>query len=133
LDEVTFDEPRLLPRIDPDSDGPEARGWRRVDPAEPSLLDALDTFDATLPDDGDEGYTPPPPPPLPRISAAAALSVVAIVGGLLLFVWPDLLPMARDVVLVLAFGFVVAGFATLIWRLRPGDDEDDDFDDGARI
>ena len=133
-DEVTLDEPRLLPRIDPDADRAEGRPWRRADPAEPSLLDALDTFGATLPDDDDdEGYTPPPPPPLPRISAAAALGVAAIVGGLLLFVWPDLLPMAHDAVLVLAFALIVAGFGTLIWRLRPGDEEDDDFDDGARI
>jgi hypothetical protein len=132
--EVTLDEPRFLPRIDPDADGTEVRAWRRADPAEPSLLDALDTFGAHLPDqDDDEGYTPPPPPPLPRISAAAALGVAAIAGGLLLFVWPDLLPMAHNAVLVLAFGLIVAGFATLIWRLRPGDDEDDDFDDGARI
>jgi hypothetical protein len=133
-DEITLDEPRLLPRIDPDADRAEGRPWRRADPAEPSLLDALDTFGATLPSDNDdEGYTPPPPPPLPRISAAAALGVVAIAGGLLLFVWPDLLPMAHNVVLVLAFGLIVAGFGTLIWRLRPGDDEDDDFDDGARV
>jgi hypothetical protein len=140
-DEVTLDEPRFLPRIDPDADpehradAPEVRAWRRADPAEPSLLDALDTFGAHLPEqDDDEGYTPPPPPPLPRISAAAALGVAAIAGGLLLFVWPDLLPMAHNAVLVLAFGLIVAGFATLIWRLRPGDDdEDDDFDDGARI
>jgi hypothetical protein len=133
-DEITLDEPRLLPRIDPDADRAEGRPWRRADPAEPSLLDALDTFGATGPDgDDDEGYTPPPAPPLPRISAAAALGVAAIVAGLLLFVWPDLLPMAHNVVLVLAFGLIVAGFGTLIWRLRPGDEEDDDFDDGARI
>jgi hypothetical protein len=135
-DEITLDEPRLLPRIDPDADPEyraESRPWRRVDPADASLLDALDTFGATRPDD-DEGYTPPPAPPLPRISAAAALGVAAIVFGLLLFVWPDLLPMAHNAVLVLAFGLIVAGFGTLIWRLRPGDDEDDDdFDDGARI
>ena len=135
-DEITLDEPRLLPRIDPDADAEyhaESRPWRRVDPADASLLDALDTFGATLPEDDDEGYTPPPAPPLPRISAAAALGVAAIVFGLLLFVWPDLLPMAHNAVLVLAFGLIVAGFGTLIWRLRPGDDEDDDFDDGARI
>ncbi|GIJ61541.1 DUF308 domain-containing protein [Virgisporangium aurantiacum] len=128
---LTLGEPRLLPRIDPN-----AEPRPRVDEPEPSLLDALDTFGATLPDvdEDDEGYTPPPAPPLPRISAAAALSVAAIVGGLLLFVWPDLLPLARNTVLVLAFGLIVAGFGTLIWRLRPGDDEDDDdFDDGARI
>lgn len=125
---LTLDKPRLLPRIDPTAEP-------RPEEPEPSLLDALDTFGATLPDvDGDdEGYTPPPAPPLPRISAAAALGVVAIVGGLLLFVWPDLMPLARDATLVLAFALIVAGFGTLIWRLRPGDDEDDDFDDGARI
>jgi hypothetical protein len=136
-DEITLDEPRFLPRIDPDErlESPEPRGWRRADPAEPSLLDALDTFGATLPaENEDEGYTPPPAPPLPRISAAAALGVAAIVCGLVLFVWPDLLPMAHNVALVLAFGLIVAGFGTLIWRLRPGDDEDeDDYDDGARI
>jgi hypothetical protein len=126
---MILDEPRLLPKIDPN-------GEPRPRADEPSLLDALDTFGSTLPDvdEDDEGYTPPPAPPLPKISAAAALGVVAIVGGLLLFVWPDLLPLARNTVLVLAFGLIVAGFGTLIWRLRPGDDEDDDdFDDGARI
>lgn len=128
---VTLDEPRLLPRIDP-----KAEPRPRVEEPEPSLLDSLDTFGATLPDldEDDEGYTPPPAPPLPKISAAAALGVVAIVGGLLLFVWPDLMPLARNTTLVMAFGLIVAGFATLIWRLRPGDDDDDDdFDDGARI
>lgn len=127
---VTLDPPRLLPKIDPN-----AEPRPRVDEPEPSLLDALDTFGATLPDvdEDDEGYTPPPAPPLPRISAAAALGVAAIVGGLLLFVWPDLMPLARNTTLVLAFGLIVAGFGTLIWRLRPGDDEDDDYDDGARI
>jgi hypothetical protein len=127
---LTLGEPRFLPRIDPHGE-PRPRS-----DDEPSLLDALDTFGATMPDldEDDEGYTPPPAPPLPRISAAAALGVVAIVGGLLLFVWPDLMPLARNTVLVLAFGLIVAGFGTLIWRLRPGDDEDDDdFDDGARI
>ncbi|GIJ68689.1 hypothetical protein Voc01_036060 [Virgisporangium ochraceum] len=127
---VTLDPPRLLPTIDPN-----AEPRPRAEEPEPSLLDALDTFGATLPDvdEDDEGYTPPPAPPLPRISAAAALGVAAIVGGLLLFVWPDLMPLARNTTLVLAFGLIVAGFGTLIWRLRPGDDEDDDYDDGARI
>jgi hypothetical protein len=127
---VTLDPPRLLPKIDPN-----AEPRPRSDEPEPSLLDALDTFGATLPDvdEDDEGYTPPPAPPLPRISAAATLGVAAIVGGLLLFVWPALMPLARNTTLVLAFGLIVAGFGTLIWRLRPGDDEDDDYDDGARI
>ncbi len=125
---LILDKPRFLPRIDPTAEP-------RPSEPEPSLLDALDTFGATLPDveEDDEGYTPPPAPPLPRISAAATIGVAAIVGGLLLFVWPDLMPLARNTTLVLAFGLIVAGFGTLIWRLRPGDDEDDDYDDGARV
>jgi len=132
---VTLNEPRPLPHIDPRADpDPLERRTVPVDPAEASLLDALDTFGANLPDEDAEGYTPPPPPPLPRISRAAGFGIAAIVFGLVLFVWPALLPLAPNTVLLLGFGSIVAGFGTLIWRLRPGDeDDDDDFDDGARI
>jgi hypothetical protein len=100
-----------------------------------SLLDGLDTFGADLPDDedDDEGYTPPPPPPLPRISAQATVAFIALVAGLVLFFAPSLLPLRMNVTLFLAFGCVLAGFVTLIWRLRPGDEEDDDPDHGARV
>jgi hypothetical protein len=135
---VSLGDARPLPQIETRSDPrPEPRRERRPEPPDQSLLDALDTFGAELPDEDEdddaEGYTPPPPPPLPRISAAAALGVVAIVGGLVLFVWPALLPLPGGTVLLLAFGSMVAGFVSLIWRLRPGDDDDDDFDDGARV
>jgi hypothetical protein len=102
---------------------------------EPSLLDGLDTFGADL-DDGDdeEGYTPPPPPPLPRISKYAVLGVLGIVGGFVVFLFPELLPIDRDIAMLLGFSGILAGFVTLIWRLRPGDDEDDyDPDDGAKV
>ena len=45
---------------------------------EPSLLEALDTFGADLPDDPQERFVPPPPPPLPRLSAQAVLGTVAV-------------------------------------------------------
>lgn len=101
---------------------------------EPSLLDGLDTFGADLPDDedADERYTPPPPPPLPRISKYAAAGVLAIVVGFALFLFPDLLPVDRAVVTLFGFTGILAGFVTLIWRLRPGD-SDDDPDDGAVV
>lgn len=42
--------------------------------------------------------------------------------------------MSERVAMLLGFTAVVSGFATLVWRLRPGDDEDDiDPDDGARV
>ncbi|RKN50837.1 DUF308 domain-containing protein [Micromonospora endolithica] len=100
---------------------------------EPSLLDGLDTFGADLPDDeSDEGYTPPPPPPLPRISKYAVMGVLGIVVGFVLFLFPDVLPADRAVVTLLGFTGILAGFVTLIWRLRPGDD-DRDPDDGAVV
>jgi hypothetical protein len=88
---------------------------------------------ADLPDEDDEGYTPPPAPPLPRISRTAALALIAIAAGLLLFIWPDLLPLGADTVLLLGFAAILTGFVTLVWRLRSGEDEEDDGDDGARV
>jgi hypothetical protein len=100
---------------------------------EPSLLDGLDTFGADLPGDEDEGYTPPPPPPLPRISKYAVLGILAVIGGFVLFLFPSLLPADRSISTLLGFTAILAGFVTLIWRLRSGDDEDDDPDDGAVV
>jgi hypothetical protein len=103
--------------------------------AEPSLLDGLDTFGADLPEaDDEEGYTPPPPPPLPRISKYAVLGVLGVVGGFVLFLFPELLPIDSTASMLLGFTAILAGFVTLIWRLRPGGDDDDyDPDDGARV
>ncbi|NYF54324.1 DUF308 domain-containing protein [Micromonospora purpureochromogenes] len=100
---------------------------------EPSLLDGLDTFGADLPGGEDEGYTPPPPPPLPRVSKYAVVGVLAIVLGFVLFLNPALLPVDASVVTLLGFTGILAGFVTLIWRLRPGDEDDEDPDDGAVV
>jgi hypothetical protein len=112
---------------------PVARpGWE----GPPSLLSALDTFGTNLPDDPDdeEGYTPPPPPPLPRLSKYAMAGVLAIIAGFVLFLKPSLLPIDSDVSMLIGFTAILAGFGMLVWRLRPGDDEDDyDPDDGARV
>ncbi len=99
----------------------------------PSLLDGLDTFGADLADD--EGYVPPAPPPIPRPSLPTTLGVIGIVGGLIIFLRPEVMPLAASVAMMLGFTAVLAGFATLVWRLRPGDDDDEDIDpdDGARV
>ena len=103
-------------------------------PEEGSLLDGLDTFGAGLPDESDEGYTPPPPPPLPRPSAPTVLGILGVVGGLLIFLNPTMLPFAESTIMILGFAAIIGGFVTLVLRLRPGDDdEDDDPDDGARV
>ncbi|MEH0844110.1 DUF308 domain-containing protein [Micromonospora sp. CPCC 205711] len=105
----------------------------RSRPEEPSLLDGLDTFGADLPGDQEEGYTPPPPPPLPRVSKYAVVGVLGIVLGFVLFLNPALLPADASVVTLLGFTGILAGFVTLIWRLRPGDEDDHDPDDGAIV
>jgi hypothetical protein len=101
---------------------------------EPTLLDALDTVGADLPDD-DEGYTPPPPPPVPRPPAPVVVALLAIAGGLVLFFQPGILLMSAQTGLLVGFLLLLAGVVTLIWRLRPGDDEDEPGagDDGAVV
>jgi hypothetical protein len=108
---------------------------RPSDVVDRSLLDSLDTFGNDLPDDveEDEGYTPPPPPPLPRIAPVTIVAILALAAGLVLLFWPDLLPLGSQTTLFLGFAGVLAGFVTLVLRLRPGDDEDDDPDNGARV
>jgi hypothetical protein len=91
-------------------------------------------FGAELPATDDEGYTPPPPPPVPRPSRPVILALLGIVGGLVLFFSPDLLPIGSDVTQVLGFASLLGGVITLIWRLRPGDTDDEDTgDDGAVV
>ncbi|MFV2101433.1 DUF308 domain-containing protein [Micromonospora sp. LOL_024] len=117
-----------------DVSGVSVRGGPR-DGDGPSLLDGLDTFGADLPDDPDdnERYVPPPPPPLPRMSKYAVSGVLALVLGFVLFLFPDLLPADQGVVTLLGFTGILAGFVTLVWRLRPGDTDDRDPDDGAVV
>ena len=122
-DRETEPTPRVTLRKAPDT----------IDQA--SLLDGIDSFGADLPaldEDDDEHYTPPPPPPLPKLSAATVAALISLLGGLTLFFWPSLLPLGTNVTLFLAFAAVLTGFVALIWRLRPGD-EDDDSDDGAVV
>jgi hypothetical protein len=124
-----------LPEAPPRPEPTPARAQVTVEPAdEPSLLDGLDTFGAGLPDDEEDRYIPPPPPPVPRPSAPTAFAVLGIVVGLVVFLKPDLLPITESVAMLAGFTAVVAGFATLVWRLRPGDDDDDsDPDHGAVV
>jgi hypothetical protein len=104
-----------------------------TDDDEPSLLDGLDTFGADLPDAEEEGYDPPAAPPVPRPSLPAVLGVVGIIGGIVLFLRPDLLPVGEGTAMVLGFAACLAGAITLVWRLRSGDEDDDYPDDGARV
>ncbi|MGI5213981.1 DUF308 domain-containing protein [Plantactinospora sp. CA-290183] len=129
-----------------DGTGPAGTGVRRLPSAtdfsgisvggradDPSLLDGLDSFGADLPDDPEERYVPPPPPPLPRLSKYAVVGLLALTAGFALFLFPALLPIDRGLVTMLGFAGILIGFVTLVWRLRPGDEEDEDPENGAVV
>lgn len=100
---------------------------------EPTLLEL---WDADLPEDPDEAaetYTPPPPPPVPRPSGPAVVGLLLIIAGVALFLKPEFLGLG-DAGVVIGAGVVLGGVAMLIWRLRPGDEEDPyDPEDGAVV
>jgi hypothetical protein len=129
------------PRVDrrPEPPEPEPTTYRRsayTPPHdEPSILDGLDTFGADLPDGDEDRFTPPEPPPMPRPTMPTVLAIIGIVGGLAVFLKPDLLSfLDESLSMFLGFTAIVSGFGTLVWRLRPGDEDDDiDPDNGAKV
>ncbi|MEU6812157.1 hypothetical protein ABZ920_24900 [Streptomyces sp. NPDC046831] len=89
-----------------------------------------DDFDAD-----DEGhFVPPEPPPLPDSDATAKFAWLAVIGGpvllllAVLFRWDMTWWLAT-----LGIGGFLGGFATLVMRMNPGDDEDDDPGRGAVV
>jgi hypothetical protein len=127
---TAWPDPAPAPKVEP-----EPLRYRMISIPEPSLLDGLDSFGADLPDHDEDTFTPPVPPPMPRPSAPTALSIIGIVGGLAVFLKPDLLAfIPESLAMFLGFTAIVSGFGTLVWRLRPGDEDDDiDPDDGAKV
>ncbi len=83
----------------------------------------------------DEGhYVPPPPPPLPKGDAAGRWAWAGAIGAPILAIVLPILGWGLDgltgIALVVAF---LAGFGTLISRLRPGPRVDEGPDDGAVV
>jgi hypothetical protein len=78
--------------------------------------------------DEEEHFVPPEPPPLPTTDAVTRAAWVGVVGGPLVLILDSVLGWNLDGVLraVAAFAFV-AGFVTLIARMkdRPQDVDDD--------
>ena len=100
---------------------------------EPSLLDALDTFGADLPDEPAERFVPPPPPPLPRLSTQTVLGALAVLVGLVLVIArPDAVPLDSGATMLLGLALMLGGATALIMRLR-ADPDDTHPDDGARL
>lgn len=93
-------------------------GPRDWSPAEASE----DDFDAQ-----DEGHFVPPDPPLPHADTTARFAWIAVLGGPLLLLLVVLFQQEMTWwISTLGVGGFLGGFATLVMRMKSGDDEEDD-------
>ncbi|MFE1590036.1 hypothetical protein ACFW6Q_30655 [Streptomyces sp. NPDC058737] len=101
-------------------------GPRDHTPAEPSD----DDFDAD-----DEGhFVPPEPPPLPEADPTTKFAWLGVIGGPVLLLLAVLLGWDMTWWLTtLSIGGFLGGFATLVVRMRTGDEDDDDPGRGAVV
>ncbi|WP_133910041.1 hypothetical protein [Streptomyces sp. NBC_00582] len=86
-------------------------------------------------DEDDEGhFVPPEPPPLPAADATAKFAWLGVIGGPLLLLLAVLLgwEMTWWLTTVCVGGFL-GGFATLVVRMRPDDEDDQDPGRGAVV
>ncbi|MDN0194733.1 hypothetical protein [Streptomyces sp. S.PNR 29] len=83
----------------------------------------------------DEGhFVPPEPPPLPTADTTAKFAWLAVIGGPVLLLLAVLLGWDMTWWLAtLGIGGFLGGFATLVARMKPGDEDDDDPGRGAVV
>ncbi|MFF4826502.1 hypothetical protein ACFY20_26415 [Streptomyces sp. NPDC001312] len=86
-------------------------------------------------DKDDEGhFVPPEPPPLPSADSTAKFAWLAVVGGPVLLLLAVLFGWDMTWWLtLLGIGGFLGGFATLVMRMKPGDDDEDDPGRGAVV
>ena len=133
--------------VDDDTERDDNRGSRRtaVDSAEPTVgptigFDALRDQVASAPlarperEDPDEHFKPPPPPPLPSIDRISRFAWAGALGGPLVLVLATILGISLDgwVGLLAVFAFM-AGFVTLVARMKDRPPNDTGPDDGAVV
>ncbi|MGW0819575.1 hypothetical protein ACWD00_41460 [Streptomyces viridiviolaceus] len=132
----------------PDADRPDA-GSGETGPASARPLGSSVAFapgvgprDHTPPepsdddfDEDDEGhFVPPEPPPLPEGDTTAKFAWLGVLGGPVLLLLAILLGWDMTWWLTaLSIGGFIGGFATLVMRMRPGDEDDDDPGRGAVV
>ncbi|MGW0330578.1 hypothetical protein ACWD0J_01670 [Streptomyces sp. NPDC003011] len=107
------------------------RDYSLPEPADGDAQGAQDDEDA---EDDDEGhFVPPEPPPLPTGDTTAKFAWLGVLGGPVLLLLAVLLGWEMTWWLTtVSIGGFLGGFATLVMRMRP-DDEDDDPGRGAVV
>ncbi|NGO12995.1 hypothetical protein G5C60_36705 [Streptomyces sp. HC44] len=86
-------------------------------------------------DEDDEGhFVPPEPPPLPAADTTAKFAWLAVLGGPILLLLAVLLGWNMTWWLAtVGIGGFLGGFTTLVMRMRPDDEDDDDPGRGAVV
>ncbi|NGN68810.1 hypothetical protein G5C51_33575 [Streptomyces sp. A7024] len=99
----------------------------------PRDWDAAEPSDDDL-DESDDGHFVPPDPPLPKADTTAKFAWLAVLGGPLLLVLMTVLQQELTWWAgLLGIGGFIGGFATLVIRMRPGGDEDDELPGGGAV
>lgn len=81
-----------------------------------------------------EHFTPPEPPPIPKPKRRTVAALILIGIGLLLIVFPTLLPAPFELIAVLGAMLVLGGGALLLTGIRRHHGEPGDgWDDGSRV
>ncbi|WP_053754053.1 hypothetical protein [Streptomyces sp. MMG1533] len=100
------------------------RDYSTPEPAEEDLAE----------DDDEGGFVPPEPPPLPAADATAKFAWLGLLGGPVLLLLAVLLGWDMTWWLsTLGIGGFLGGCATLVMRMRPDDEDDDDPGRGAVV
>ncbi|MET9773882.1 hypothetical protein ABZ023_06370 [Streptomyces sp. NPDC006367] len=102
-----------------------------VGPRDHSLTEPSDD---DLGEDDEGHFVPPEPPPLPEGDTTAKFAWLGVLGGPVLLLLAVLLGWDMTWWLTtLTIGGFLGGFATLVMRMRPGDEDDDDPGRGAVV
>lgn len=119
-----------LPPAEPDPTDPAA-----VNPAPPSdrtivihpVISGPRDYELADDEEEDAHFVPPEPPPLPDADVTTKFAWIAVLGGpLLLLVFVLLQIELTWWAATLGVGGFLGGFATLVARMRTGEDDDDD-------
>lgn len=129
---------RLVRRAGPTAPAGSGRTGPVDDAPAPDAPEAADPLagrpsEPPAPDDPTDHYVPPHPPPLPRPSdTVSRFAWVGVIGGPLLMILANLVGL-DPLISGIGVAAFVAGFVTLVARMKDRRPQDDGWDDGAVV